>query len=268
MTLLEYLETSGIVIDRENYKVHLAVQAQNSSPLQAFYDGEFNAWQCEQNARNFQCEHVLSLIHLGGSRWLFAGAYVVIGMTEDDGLFWYEMNLLPNQDNIIGRLIIQHERGGRASYRIGPTIMDDCVVNELLAQRLSVAEYPGHNNVRINYDTLRTIINNNEPTWFGALANIKGIYLITDTLNGKLYVGKADGLDGIWQRWSQYANNGHGDNVELRALIETEGQTYKSNFQYSLLEIADFRTGDDQINERESHWKNVLYSKEFGYNRN
>jgi len=45
-----------------------------------------------------------------------------------------------------------------------------------------------------------------------------GVYLITDTRDGRQYVGKADGLENIRQRWSAYAANGHGGNVELRGL--------------------------------------------------
>ena len=51
-----------------------------------------------------------------------------------------------------------------------------------------------------------------------ALASVVGIYLITDTRDGRQYVGKADGADNIQQRWSAYAANGHGGNVKLRNL--------------------------------------------------
>lgn len=33
---------------------------------------------------------------------------------------------------------------------------------------------------------------------------------------GKLYVGKADGEDGIWGRWLSYAATVHGGNVGLK----------------------------------------------------
>lgn len=45
-----------------------------------------------------------------------------------------------------------------------------------------------------------------------------GIHLITDTRDGRHYVGKADGSENILQRWTAYATNGHGDDVELRGL--------------------------------------------------
>jgi hypothetical protein len=57
--------------------------------------------------------------------------------------------------------------------------------------------------------------------WQTALSSVVGIYLITDTLDGCQYVGKADGAESIRQRWSVYAVNGNGGNVELRTISST-----------------------------------------------
>ena len=62
-----------------------------------------------------------------------------------------------------------------------------------------------------------------EPSWQAALSSISGVYLILDTKTGKTYVGSAYGEGGIWQRWSCYAETGHGRNVELIALLQSKG---------------------------------------------
>ena len=103
-------------------------------------------------------------------------------------------------------------------------------------------------------------------TWHGALANIKGIYLITDISTGKHYVGKASGDEGIWQRWCAYAKNGHGGNEELMKLLAENGEEHMKNFQYSILEIADSHASDKDILNRESYWMEVLKTREFGMN--
>jgi hypothetical protein len=36
----------------------------------------------------------------------------------------------------------------------------------------------------------------------GALSSVAGVYLISDTLDGRLYVGSASGQGSFWQRWS------------------------------------------------------------------
>ena len=95
-----------------------------------------------------------------------------------------------------------------------------------------------------------------------------GIYLITDNRNGKHYVGKADGDDAIWQRWSAYASNGHGSNRELVRLLDEKGTCYLENFQYSILEVITKNDNGSFIDAREKYWKTALRSREFGYDGN
>jgi len=78
----------------------------------------------------------------------------------------------------------------------------------------------------------------------------------------------ATGSEGIWQRCSDYSANGHGGNKELSDLLKTEGSDYSHHFQYSILEIADTHASDQDILTRESYWKQVLRTREFGYNAN
>ena len=94
------------------------------------------------------------------------------------------------------------------------------------------------------------------------------MYVITDNSTGKQYVGSAYGGDGIWSRWCAYAKNGHGGNAELRLLLQDEGAAHADNFQYSILEVCDLNTSDDFIIGRESHWKTVLRTREYGLNSN
>lgn len=88
-----------------------------------------------------------------------------------------------------------------------------------------------------------------------------GVYLITDTRDGRQYVGKADGAESIRQRWSAYAANGHGGNVELRDVDPT-------SLRFSLLRVFDPATPTHQINAAESHFKLALDTRRHGLNRN
>ena len=100
------------------------------------------------------------------------------------------------------------------------------------------------------------------------MSAVAGVYLITDTSTGKLYVGSATGDGGIWARWSQYAATGHGGNKELKKLLKSEGADYARHFQYAVLEIADTHASAEEVIRREAHWKRVLGSREHGYNNN
>src|SRR5690606_31806363 len=98
-------------------------------------------------------------------------------------------------------------------------------------------------------------------SWRTALASVMGIYLITDTRDGRHYVGKADGSENIRQRWGVYAANGHGGNVELRRLDP-------GTFRYSLLRVFDPSTPGREIDAAEGHFKDALDSRRHGLNRN
>lgn len=270
MTLLSFLEAAGVKVNRNNYKVHLATPGPYTSPMTAFFAGKFQEWQERQSKRNFACEHIVSLINFGPNLWLFAGVYRVLGepVFRDESYF-YSTELLESQDSLIGRVVVEHARSGRASYVWGSSDGIEVVLHEVLPRKHAVADYPGHHAVRIDHATLRLIVQEQVSSWKHALAEMKGVYLISDVQTGKLYVGSAYGDQGIWQRWNAYAVNGHGGNAELVSILKKDGEGYLANFRYSILEIADSYATDEYIIARENYWKEALLSREpFGYNKN
>jgi len=266
LSLIEILKTKNLPLD--NYKIHLATGRQYP-PLDAFLEGKFKEWQEEQSNKNFECDSVLSLINIERDLWLFAGIYIILGV--DKGIrapYRYNTKLLPNQDDLIGRVIVRYKREGRASYIWGHKYGKNLEIAEIKSTRISIGDFPGFNKVNLSYRQLKIVVTQQEPSWKSALSNIKGIYLISDTFSGKLYVGSATGEDGLWQRWESYARTGHGGNAELKSLIHDKGIEYTDNFQYTVLEIADFHSTDEFIIDRECHWKDVLLSRQFGHNSN
>lgn len=266
--LVSLIEIAGIPLDRTSYKVHLATGS-GWLPLDAFYEGRFKEWQEDQTARNFSRDMVVALIHLDGSRWLFAGVYRVLGCEAlDNGRFRYSTELVGGQGDLIGRVIVDHKRTARASYLIGQPDGGPFHVSEIKAQPMTIGDFPGYGTVCEPMARLRIIVSQGLESWRGALSNMKGVYLITDRSNGRLYVGSATGSDGLWQRWGAYAATGHGGNRDLRRVLDERGAAHADNFQFSLLEVADSRATDEYVLARESYWKVVLASREFGYNAN
>lgn len=122
--------------------------------------------------------------------------------------------------------------------------------------------FPGFDRLVLSHTQLQAVMREHRyASWRTALASVFGIYLITDTRDGRHYVGKADGLDSIRQRWSAYAANGHGGNVALRGLDP-------SSFRFSLLRVFDPATPTRDIDTAESHFKDALDSRRHGLNRN
>jgi hypothetical protein len=254
-----------------DYKIHCATGKQ-WSPLEAFFEGKFKQWQESQNQKNFQCKHILSLIHLSDNRWLFVGIYKVKGVKpyrrKGKERFMYSTQEMKGLDHLTGKAIIQFQKTFRASYLRGPKYEDQLMLVGLRDQRMTIGDFPGYNSVLLSYRMLKTIVRESNPSWKTALSNVAGVYLVTDISNGKLYVGSAYGGDGIWHRWTVYSRNGHGGNKELRALLHKKKIGYVENFQFSLLEICDLNSSDDYVISREGHWKDVLKSREFGLNQN
>lgn len=122
--------------------------------------------------------------------------------------------------------------------------------------------FPGFDRLVLDYPQLQAVMREHRyASWRTALSSVVGIYLITDTRDGRHYIGKADGEENIRQRWTVYATNGHGGNVELRGLDP-------SSFRYSLLRVFDPSTPTSAIDSSESHFKVALDSRRHGLNRN
>lgn len=120
----------------------------------------------------------------------------------------------------------------------------------------------------LSFSELKEIIVNEYGDWKRMLSAAKGIYLISDTKTGKLYVGSAYGEDGFWGRWNSYvATNGHGGNVQLRELISKK-EGYAKNFHFSILMILPKTITADQAIEKERLFKNKLGTNSFGLNSN
>lgn len=263
--LVDFLKASGVEVNVDSLKIHLACWNGREHPIDFYYAGRFKEWQEDQRHRNFKCNHVIGLIDLGQSEWLFAGVYRILGSRSRGGdKVRYSTELLPRQKEMIGRIIVHHKRT-RASYIwFKPGIVLPIV--EIRRQKQTIQDFPGYNSVTVSHSDLKTIIGQKNESWHSALANIKGIYLITDTSSGKHYVGKASGNKGIWQRWCAYAKNGHGGNKELKALLKKRGGKHARHFQYSVLEIADTHATEDDILKRESYWMKALRSRKGGLN--
>lgn len=122
--------------------------------------------------------------------------------------------------------------------------------------------FPGFDRLVLSHVQLQAVMREHRyASWRTALASVFGIYLITDTRDGRHYVGKADGEESIRQRCSAYATKGHGGNVELRGLDP-------ASFRFSLLRVFDPSTPTRDIDAAESHFKDALDSRRHGLNRN
>lgn len=182
----------------------------------------------------------------------------------------YEGEELVNFVPYYGRLILKYKKTTRLTALWYEPLISQLEVVELLPEVYGGENFPGYDNICLSYAQLGLILRIEKREWLTALGNQKAVYILTDKSNGKQYVGAATSENGmLLSRWSTYIANGHGGNIELRKLIEKEGIDYiKAYFQYSVLENYNGKVDDHYILSRESWWKNVLQTREFGYNAN
>lgn len=268
MLLFDFLRVQDPTITPENAKVHLACWNGKDDPLQVYYRGDFDLWQSSQNKPNFERAFVVSLISLPeATRWLFVGVYASKGKTTlPGGTYQYNLEPRPANAEFAGRLFVTFSRT-RASYLLGESCAPRMTVHAVTAEPVKLQEFPGFKTVDISFENLDYLVRSGTTSWRTALSSVAGVYLISDTLTGKLYVGSATGEGGIWGRWCQYVD-GHGNNEELKHLVGAEGIERAKHFRFCVLEIADTHTGSNEVLERESHWKRVLLTRIHGLNAN
>lgn len=93
--------------------------------------------------------------------------------------------------------------------------------------------------------------------WRLRLSLIAGVYLIVASTTGEQYVGSASGEFGIWGRWRQYAETGHGGNRGLRRLIDSDSR-YPAAFRFSILQVLPKSLTPDQALQLEQRFKRKL----------
>jgi len=268
--LFDLLQLEDPDLRPEACKLHLASWNGQENPLDVYFEGRFEEWQCYQTKKNFARPCVISLIALPApDRWLYAGSFDQHGRKpwRERGCK-YALQRRAQCADLAGRLVVGFRRTGRQSYLVGERWAQSLEVAELRPVRMTVGDFPGYPHVLLPMRRLRTIVNQELPSWKSALSSVAGVYVIADTRTGKLYIGSANGDGGLWARWCAYAESAHGGNKELVALIRERGAAHAEGFQFAVLEIADTHASNDDVLARESHWKQVLLTRSHGYNAN
>ena len=212
----------------------------------------------------------ICLLKLRGDQWLLTTIKKITRLLDVTDGVGYDADEVKEYEQYFGRLVVEYHNPCRTMGRKYENVMDELEVVQILNEQYTGNEFPGYENVRLSYPLLKNIVDRQLPGWVDALRNQKAVYLITDTKTGKMYVGSATSQTGmLLQRWSSYAADGHGGNVELRELVKQQGFDYvKENFQYSILENYNARMDDEYILKRESWWKETLCTRTHGYNKN
>lgn len=266
------LDTILRIENDRDYKLHLAMHNGEDDPLELFVN-ERESWQAWNEYKSpykdeFNRQFIFSLIRFPSqkNRWLFGGIYEVLDRSSES----YVIRLSNQHKEFIGRLLVDYQgAGARGRSFLFENQYPKMRVAEIFDREYTGETFEGFDNINMSFYQLENIFKKQQKEWMIPLQSIKGVYLITDKSNGKMYVGSAYGDYGIWSRWETYILTGHGWNEGLTTVINECGIEYaRENFQFSLLEFYSMKIDSDVVRGREQYWKEVLCTRQFGYNLN
>lgn len=230
---------------------------------------ELLAYQKEQNRDVFKgCDYIISFVGQERKLSVLFGVFKVNGVKKikADDFFHYDLEQVHEFDYLINRIVIDW-----ASNALAWNQWYDKQIKEVIQILPSgyLGAFPGLLDFVLDFNELKSLIESPEANqdWKNNLSSVNGIYLILDKKTGDQYIGSANGKEGIWQRWSDYAKTKHGGNKMLITLIEKDKNYYK-NFRYSILQTLPSNISQKEIVKIENLYKEKLGTKVYGLNKN
>ena len=266
--------------EMERVKVRFNLQPKGGQdPMELYLENREKVnteWLLAKKKKGFfqEGEIAIALVRLDDQgRWLLTTIKRItkaLDVVSETGAIAYEASELEQYAPYFGRTVLRYHKTGQAPLWRYKKIHEKLVVDEILPAVYTGEGFPGYDQVRLSWQKLKRIAEQRPADWINALENQKAVYLITDTSNGKLYVGSATSRNRMLMvRWESYVKTLHGGNKKLRRIVEEKGEDHiKNYFHYSILENYNAKVSDDFVLKREAWWKEVLQSRTYGYNDN
>ena len=233
----------------------------------------FLDYQSEQLKKNFEkIDYIVAFIGEECVTSRFLGVYknngVIseLGLYNGDALAKFDFQELSGFELLKERIVIEWK---------SPVMWHQYYDNEMPVVRIdrgltenNIPVFKSFEDVVLDYNQLKRIFETNNAEWKSKLESCNGIYLILDKKCGKQYVGSTYNRDGIWGRWKQYAETGHGGDKDLKPLLDDDCNYASKYFQWCILETLPLKILDEHAIDRESLYKRKFGTREFGYNNN
>ena len=231
---------------------------------------ECSYWGWYGKQRNFHIgQWVFSFARMTDDEWLLVSAAEIMDVPP---MQYATVRILEKYLPLFGRLIVKCKKGNTFSRYVFnlSRYIDQATVKEVLPCIYSGEKFEGYDRVHLPYHRLADIFNGKIlPTYYEALKKITGVYCLTDTYTGMLYIGSATGEEGVAQRWGNYLDSKHGGNKKLVDLYNRKGAEYfEKHFTFTLLEYFGLSYDTSKIIDREQYWKMCLDTIRNGYNDN
>lgn len=237
--------------------------------LYRYNKNEFLEYQRSQVKDVFKnVEYIVSFIGEEGTLSRFIGVYRISGngVRKEDGHYWYNVEEVNGFEDLKEKVIVDWPNPIVWHQWIDGINNKKEVVE--IHPGLHYQQFTDYFDFVLDFKELQEIVTKQYSDWKRMLSATKGIYLISDSKTGKLYVGSAYGDDGIWGRWATYVvTNGHGGNKTLKELVGMDNN-YAFNFRFSILMLLPRTVTPDQAISKENLFKKKLGTNAFGLNNN
>lgn len=265
ITIQELLFNRGL---EKTAKIKLVRHKDKRQDLYNLYRTNYDRFLDYQNSQSknvfHKVDYIVSFIGEEGHRSRFIGVFKVLDeekIQEDE--YRYNMARVQGFEDLVERVIINW----KTAISWNQWIKNEMEVIEI-QPGLHYKQFTDYSDFILDFHELKEIVNNQYSDWKRMLSITKGIYLISDTFSGKLYIGSAYGEDGIWGRWANYiGTNGHGNNKTLKEQINLD-PSYARHFQFSILMLLSRTVTADEAIKKERLFKNKLGTNSFGLNNN
>ena len=280
MNIIELLKMRDLDVD---LKIKMMRHQSPNYNIQDMYEKkQFETYQSFQSKKRLDnCGYLVSFIGYKYTWARFVGVYkvgqridaknAIIPMDypypefKENEANYYNLKKCEGYGDLENRVIIDW---GKGTIQWCQWLSDKNVIQVLPEE--NELEFPGYEKIILSMKKLRTIIASPQihKEWRMSLMNSAGIYLIYDSSSGNQYVGSAYGGNGIFDRWKEYASNGHGKNKLLKELLEKNGDAHADNFVFSILQTMPLSSNKDDVIAKECLYKNKLGTRAYGLNSN
>lgn len=205
----------------------------------------------------------------------FLGVYKNNGCLQDvhyeDAPYVYDLCEVEGFNPLKERVIIDWGTAAVSWHQYYNNLKPVIRIDEGIESQEGVPYFKSYADINLSYEQLQKVIKSGDTTWRTALQSLNCIYMITDRHTGKQYVGstynKNTAESGIWHRWSEYAETGHGGDKTLKELLK-DNPKYKYNFSWIVLETLPLNVTAKEAVKRENLYKEKFLTRLFGYNNN
>lgn len=246
--------------DREHKTINGLTEDGNPADWYINDRQKFLAYQSEMRHDIFKdIDYVVSFIGEEGNAARLIGIYEVKGYDNErkrrirGDKFYYDMVEVGGFDEFNERVIIDWGKGRTFHQELKANDKDVIAIEK---DGLNV--WTAYEEIKLSYEGLKRIIDSNISKWRDKLSACNCIYVISDNKSGKLYIGSTYNKEGIWGRWKDYAQTGHGGNVELKKLMDEDPNYAKDNFTWAILQTLPLDIKDEEAIKIETLWKNKL----------